>query len=223
MRSTLGIDTASPHGSIALAVDGSAAVEEALAPGGHSSGLAPAVARILAKEGTALGDLAGIAVSEGPGSFTGLRIGLAWAKGAAMARSVPLVLVPAHRASAHAHRHEAPFFATVTQGERGFVLAALWRGGEEPALLWGPEAAAEDDLLDRIRAAAEGGDPPVAAPTEALVALVEELGGSVLAPALLAGAIAEVGDREIRLGHAADLVSAAPAYGRAPNARRPAR
>lgn len=221
MRYTLGIDTAGPHGGVALARDGVTVAEEALPPGGHSAGLAAAVARVLAAGGGGLRDLAGIAVSEGPGSFTGLRIGLAWAKGAAMGLSLPLVLVSAHRALAHAHRHHAPRFATVTPGERGFLLAALWRGAEEPALLWGPEAVPEDDVVEALRAAAAGDDPPIAAPTEALAELALDLGGRVLDPASLAPAVAEAGDRELRLGRAADLAAAAPAYGRAPNARKP--
>ena len=225
MRSTLGIDTAGPHGGVALARDGATVAAEALPPGGHSSGLAPAVGRVLAAAGIALGDLTGIAVSEGPGSFTGLRIGLAWAKGAAMGLSIPIALVSAHRALAHAHRLQAPRFATVTPGERGFLLAALWSGAPDPALLLGPDAIPEDDLVDRLREGAAGpgaGEaPPVAALTEAIAEQVLDQGGAVLAAAALAPAVAEIGDRELALGRAADLGSAAPAYGRAPNARKP--
>lgn len=226
MRSTLGIDTAGPWGGVALARNGATVAQTSLPPGGHSSGLAPAVARVLAAGAIALGDVTGIAVSEGPGSFTGLRIGLAWAKGAAMGLSLPLVLVSAHRALAHAHRHHAPRFATVTQGERGFLLAALWSGAEEPALLWGPEAVPEDGVVERLREVARAlspdGLPPVAVPSEELAEDLLDLGGDVLDSVALAPAVAEVGDRDLMLGRAVDLASAAPAYGRAPNARKPA-
>jgi tRNA threonylcarbamoyladenosine biosynthesis protein TsaB len=226
MRSILGIDTAGPRGSVAIAVDGKARESEPLAPGGHSSGLAGAVERLLAAHGIGVRDLAGIAVSEGPGSFTGLRIGLAWAKGAAIGGGVPLLLIPAHEALAHAARALAPRFATVTQGERGHAMAALWAGGggtpvERVRLLWGPEIVPEEDLIERLRAEAKG-DVPFAAATESLEELVQDLGGTLLAASLLAPAVAELGDRALAEKRIADPRAAAPVYGRAPNARKPA-
>jgi tRNA threonylcarbamoyladenosine biosynthesis protein TsaB len=222
MRSILGIDTAGPRGSVAIAVDGKARGSEPLAPGGHSSGLAVAVERLLAAKGIGVRDLAGIAVSEGPGSFTGLRIGLAWAKGAAIGGGVPLLMVPAHEALAHASRALAPRFATVTQGERGHAMAALWAGGAGAAgLLWGPEVVAEEDLVGRVRGEA-GEDVPFAAATEALEELVQDLDGTLLVTVPLAPAVAELGDRALAAKRIADPRAAAPVYGRAPNARKPA-
>lgn len=221
MRCILGIDTAGPRGSIALAVDGRADGAVPLPEGGHSSGLAAAIERTLAARGIRVADLAGIAVSEGPGSFTGLRIGLAWAKGAALGAGIPLALVPSHDAAAHAHHGDAPRFATVTQGERGQVMVALWAGGERARRLWGPETAPEDDAMDRLRAEA-GASVPVAAATEALEEWVQDWDGSILAAKPLAPAVAELGALALASGGAADLREAAPRYGRAPNARKPA-
>lgn len=226
MRFILGIDTAGPRGSIALAEEGAGLEPVRLPEGGHSSGLAPAIERLLAARGLRVPDLAGIAVSEGPGSFTGLRIGLAWAKGAALGVGIPLATIPAHDALAHAHRSRSPRFATLTQGERGHVLAALWDGcveeGDDRArLLWGPELLPEEDLLDRLRERA-GADVPVAAATEALEEWVLDLGGTLLEALPLAPAIAELGAVAIGAGKAADPRTAAPLYGRAPNARKPA-
>lgn len=56
----------------------------------HSAGLPPMVERMLAQDGP---ELAAVAVAAGPGSFTGLRIGVAFAKGLAAARGIPLVAV----------------------------------------------------------------------------------------------------------------------------------
>jgi tRNA threonylcarbamoyladenosine biosynthesis protein TsaB len=229
MRSILGIDTASPEGSVALEIDGAPAGLEALSAGGYSSGLSAAVGRLLAARQLAIGSLSGIAVSEGPGSFTGLRIGLAWAKGVALGSSLRLALVSAHEAAAHAHRDATngdakARVATVTQGERGFVVAALWNPGNpgDPASpAWGPEAAPEDEFMERLLEAAGGALVLVAAPTDALSEAVLDLGGTLLPRRALALAVAALGDRAIREGRFADLSSAAPAYGRAPNARKP--
>ncbi|HYJ34130.1 MAG TPA: tRNA (adenosine(37)-N6)-threonylcarbamoyltransferase complex dimerization subunit type 1 TsaB [Candidatus Binatia bacterium] len=225
MRFILGIDTAGPRGSIALARDGEGSEPVRLPEGGHSSGLAPAIERLLAGGGLRVADLAGIAVSAGPGSFTGLRIGLAWAKGASLGAGIPLFMIPSHDAAAHAHRRSAPRFATLTQGERGHVMAALWDGcveeGDDRArLLWGPEVVPEEDVLDRLRERA-GADVPVAAATEALEEWVLDLGGTTLPAVPLGPAVAKLGAVALAAGAGADLLEAAPLYGRAPNARKP--
>lgn len=234
MRYILGIDTASPDGSVALA-DGRDVLVEPLLPREHSSGLSLAVERLLAARSIGVDDLAGVAVSEGPGSFTGLRIGLAWAKGLALGRDLPLALVSSHAAGAHAARGPAGWIATVLPSERGFVEAALWDGrGEGPA--WGPEKMETDEAIPALIAEArrrtpdgsraENGAPVELRPaTAALAAALEEdaaeFGLSVRAPAPLAAAVAEIGARLLASGARTDLVLAAPAYGREPNARKP--
>lgn len=87
----IGIDTASRVGGVAIVRDekllGSVVlgVEE-----GHSENLLPALKRLMARLKLKRGDVQGIAVAIGPGSFTGLRIGLAAAKALAYAWDVPL-------------------------------------------------------------------------------------------------------------------------------------
>jgi tRNA threonylcarbamoyladenosine biosynthesis protein TsaB len=234
MRYILGIDTASPDGSVAL-LDGHAVLVEPLLPREHSSGLSLAVERLLAARSIGVADLAGVAVSEGPGSFTGLRIGLAWAKGLALGRDLPLVLVSSHAAGARAAHGPAGWIATVLPSERGFVEAALWDGsGEGPA--WGPEKMESDEAIPTLMAEARRrtsrGAPPESGAsvelrpsTSVLAAALEEdaaeFGLTVRAPGPLAGAVAEIGARLLASGARADLVLAAPAYGREPNARKP--
>jgi tRNA threonylcarbamoyladenosine biosynthesis protein TsaB len=60
----------------------------------HTVELAPAVAETLSKSGVSIEDLRTIVVALGPGSFTGLRIGLALAKGIALVRHLPLIGIP---------------------------------------------------------------------------------------------------------------------------------
>ena len=248
MRFILGIDTASRFGSIALARDGRAEAWEALLPGEHSSGLSIAAARLLGDRALTIADLAGVAVAAGPGSFTGLRIGLAWAKGVCSAIPTRMAVVSNHEASAHLHRHAGPLLATVLPGERGEAQVALWSGGEEASLLFGPEGTPEGALVDVLLGAAGNsgrGAGKVAVPPGGIMAA-----GAGLTPAVrevlstrgirilesgdgaraggpdpisppLAAAVAELGDRDLRAGREVNVAAATPSYGRAPNARRP--
>jgi len=191
------------------------------------------VERLTKARGISLGDLDAVGVSQGPGSFTGLRIGLAWAKGVALGRSLPLVLVSAHEAMAHAHRAGRGPIATLIPGERGRVEAALWERGSSARLVWGPEPVDEDDAVTRLLQQARAAGPPSSAPTLSLAPSharlaatledqIDSAGVSLVQPAPLGPAVAEIADRLFLSGRTADWAAASPAYGRAPNARRPA-
>jgi tRNA threonylcarbamoyladenosine biosynthesis protein TsaB len=229
MRHVFGIDTAGRLGSIALAVDGAVSARETLAPGEHSSGITRAAERILGERGLVWRDLDGVAVSSGPGSFTGLRIGLAWAKGVCFGLGAKLTLVSAHEANAYRHRGGARLIAPVLQGERGEVQASLWSGGAEVTRLWGPERVAEGDLAAVLSAAAGAAAPAtiaIAGPDLGLdLRRFLDDAGFMLAPPepTLGSAVAELGYRALLAGGALDLALAAPSYGRAPNARKPVR
>lgn len=84
-------DTSTANFSLALSLDG-LVVDENLQLGiGLSNGIIPAIKSLLQKRNTALQDLDGFCVGIGPGSFTGLRIGLAVAKGFSFALKKPLI------------------------------------------------------------------------------------------------------------------------------------
>ena len=228
MRAVLGIDTASRHGSVALAIDGASVGHRLLDAGGHSSGLSTAAESLLASRDLGWRDLACVAVAEGPGSFTGLRVGLAWAKGLVIGLGVPLALVPSHRAHARAARALAGSVVTVLPGERGFLQAVFWEGGADVVQLWGPVSIPEKELAETLLERAEGRPgtlPHVAAPDlpSGLADALAAQGLALLEPVPLAPHVAELGDRSLLEGRLADPVSAAPAYGRAPNARKPVR
>ncbi|MGH9554788.1 MAG: tRNA (adenosine(37)-N6)-threonylcarbamoyltransferase complex dimerization subunit type 1 TsaB [Terriglobales bacterium] len=113
----LGIDTSGKQGSIALAEGDAAsfAVLEVvpLAGGTFSAQLIPQVAELLSKHKRAKQDLGGFAVASGPGSFTGLRVGLAAVKALAEVLHKPIAAVSVLEAMA------------VVSGRTGSVLAAL--------------------------------------------------------------------------------------------------
>jgi tRNA threonylcarbamoyladenosine biosynthesis protein TsaB len=80
----LAIESATPHGSVALVSGNLVRAEIALPPGRPASGtILSAVDELLRKSRLAPGDVGHVAVSAGPGSFTGLRVGMAAAKGSA--------------------------------------------------------------------------------------------------------------------------------------------
>jgi tRNA threonylcarbamoyladenosine biosynthesis protein TsaB len=97
----LAIDTATSIASVAVGPPPEAlSATLVVGPRTHAGEIVQLVDRTLGPAGIRIGDLAGIVVSDGPGSFTGLRIGWAAAKGLAQERDLPLVAIPALLASA---------------------------------------------------------------------------------------------------------------------------
>lgn len=91
----LGIESASPQGGVALVGEGGVIAEYVLnVEATYAERLMPAVDRVLQDARMAVAELDGLAVSIGPGSFTGLRIGLSTVKGLALATGKPVVGVP---------------------------------------------------------------------------------------------------------------------------------
>jgi tRNA threonylcarbamoyladenosine biosynthesis protein TsaB len=136
----LGMDTATPATAVAVWAPDGPAIErrDDPAPGqrpGHAS-------RLLALVEEVVDDweaIARIAVGVGPGGFTGLRIGVATARGLAQARRLPLVGVSSLAALAAGAIHDGPVVAVI-DARRGEVFAAS-PGAFEPVAL-GPGALA---------------------------------------------------------------------------------
>lgn len=91
----------------------------------HTVELAPAVAQALQRAGAGVDALGALGVATGPGSFTGLRVGLALAKGLAMARNLPLVGIPTLDYLAAAQPVLGVSLAAVLRAGRG-RLAVGW-------------------------------------------------------------------------------------------------
>ena len=143
----LAIETSSRAGSVALWRDGQLLGERLLAQSfNHGSLLHEELRRLTSEAGVAPAAIGLIAVSQGPGSYTGLRIGLATARTAAYVLGKPLLGVPSLDVLAENASVDAPHVATLLDAKRGEVYACLyWRRGgrldrQTPYHLARPEA-----------------------------------------------------------------------------------
>lgn len=117
----------------------------------HTVELAPAVADALVNSGQKMSDLGAVAVAVGPGSFTGLRIGIALAKGIAMSASIPLVGIPSLDALAHAQNTDKLPIAAVLKAGRGRLAAAWYKKiGAKLKPISEVEVLTPEDLVIRI-------------------------------------------------------------------------
>jgi tRNA threonylcarbamoyladenosine biosynthesis protein TsaB len=87
----LALDTSTENCSLALWLDGEVTAREVMAGQRHSELVLPMLKALLAEAGVSLSQLDGIAFGEGPGSFTGLRIGCGIAQGLAFGADLPVV------------------------------------------------------------------------------------------------------------------------------------
>jgi len=122
----LAIDTSTAWAGVALAGDqGTEASCVWKAERMHTVQLMPWVDRLLAARSLKPEVLTGVAVATGPGSFTGLRTGIAAAKGIAAGLKVPLIGVPTLLYTAWPHRHQGlPIRAVLAVGRNRLAVAA---------------------------------------------------------------------------------------------------
>jgi tRNA threonylcarbamoyladenosine biosynthesis protein TsaB len=163
--SLLGFDTATAAASACLLRSDGEAFEvtpspERLAqPPAHASELMPAVAEVMDASGVDWPELDAIAVGVGPGSFTGLRIGVTTARALAHAHELPLR--PVSSLAALAAGIEDQHRLAVIDAKRGEVFAALYGPEGEPdgphGPVWEPSAMRAEALAERVRAS--GFDP----------------------------------------------------------------
>jgi len=145
----LAIDTAAEVLSVALRTDSGVLESTDTSGYRHSERLVPFIQRLLGEAGMSFGDLSLIVCSRGPGSFTGLRIGAATAKGISLGLGVPIVSVPTLDAYAWPFR---PFPGTVVPlidaKKRRFYTAFYRAGVRESEYL----DAAPQDILSLLPA-----------------------------------------------------------------------
>jgi tRNA threonylcarbamoyladenosine biosynthesis protein TsaB len=166
-RLVLGIDTCGPSGSVALARLGIAGLELLgqieLAGKTYSAALVTSVGELLARAGAKVGQLGAIVVTSGPGSFTGVRVGLSAVKGLAEPSGIPVVAVSrlavlarkagVQSAALDAHRHEV--FLRLA-GEAAKVREILAGGSELDGMMPERVAVCDDAAADSLQAAWPG-------------------------------------------------------------------
>lgn len=130
---TLGIDTATKVCTVALCRDDEPLAAYEINVGmTHSEGLVPQLEQLFARTGIDKQDIELVAVSIGPGSFTGLRIGLATAEAIAYSLQIPLVGVDTLEALAYNIPVEGVLLAPLLDAQKGNYYFALyeWKQGE---------------------------------------------------------------------------------------------
>lgn len=157
----LAIDTSADYCSVAIGgPSGCLHAYSRLAPREHSEILHPAIARALAAArwypGEAAANLAGIAVTTGPGSYTGLRIGIAAAKGLAHAWGLQVAGIPTLSAMAEGARQGGPGLVAVAIAMRSKNCYAGLFGGEPVTQIGETITATPEAALEQVIRLAEG-------------------------------------------------------------------
>lgn len=127
----LGVDTSTPIGSVGLISGDDFVAEHTLSiMQAHSSRLMPALDQVLAWADLDVRDLDACAVGVGPGSFTGVRIGVGAIKTLSYAIRKPIIGVSTLEAIAYNMRYSAGLICPILDARRGEVYGALFQGGE---------------------------------------------------------------------------------------------
>lgn len=222
----LGIETSTRTGSVAI-VEGEEIIAEYTLniKETHTARLMPAIDHILKDAHLTIHQMDAVAVSLGPGSFTGLRIGLATAKGLCLALCKPLIGIPTLDALAHNICCTSHIICPLLDARKGEVYAALYRY-QSPTTSHGLQKLTNDlvlpldELLSKI-------DAPAIFLGDVLDSYRNLIEGKLrekasFAPPYLnlprAANVAILGLRKLKSGEKIDLQKIEPLYVRRPEA-----
>jgi tRNA threonylcarbamoyladenosine biosynthesis protein TsaB len=222
------LDSATPTARVAVIDgDGRSLVAREATAARHSSNLLRLCHEVLGEGGATPLTLASIACGAGPGSFTGLRVGLAVAKGLAMPAEVPLFLISSLDALAldiFGAAPEAELAAPCIDGGKGAVHVGLFRRDEAayvagvgaPSLLSPGEIAAHLGPAAEGRRVAIGGNG-----ADRYAGALDASLGATWSRLVVAGpsaiSVGRLGLLRHRRGQPDDLAAAVPLYGRPPD------
>jgi tRNA threonylcarbamoyladenosine biosynthesis protein TsaB len=213
----LAVETSGFEGSIALVDDGQLVEERLLQTEGrrHAQTLVVEVNELLQQHGLASSRIDAVAVSVGPGSFTGLRVGVVFAKVFAWVNQAQLVAVDTLRAIAQRATAQPPVVTVISDAQRGevFINRYVWDAG---AAVRQPEGDIRIvAVTDLVAGLSDQQDVAVSGPG------LEKFGNEFPDSNLLldaglwkprASAVAEVGSQMLASGQVADIVTLEPFY-----------
>jgi tRNA threonylcarbamoyladenosine biosynthesis protein TsaB len=236
----LGIDSATPTASVALIEDGRLIAEE-IYPNhsrenrsqtktrrlDHSEILIPLIASVIERAQCSVADLSGIAVSIGPGSFTGLRIGLSTVKGLAYGWNIPVCGVSTLSANAARVTVTEGLICSLLDARKQQVYVSIFRRNGESLVRVTEEMVTSVEAAAGLAYSAAAGAPclfigdGVSKYHEVLANIFgNELRCSEGGPyPSIAAAAARLAEPELRLADAAFLARLAPVYLRATEAK----
>jgi tRNA threonylcarbamoyladenosine biosynthesis protein TsaB len=210
----LGLDTCLSSCSVAV-LDGARVVASAreVMARGHQERLAPMAQQVMAEAGLAFGKLDRIAVTVGPGSFTGLRVGMAFAKGLALALDRPAVGIGTLEAlAAEAAKDFGGLVFPAIDARRGQLYLQAFEDGRA---LMAPDALTAEVAAARIAELSQGRSFTLVGSGAALLADFAPAAAVIAAEGADARAVA-------RLAAAREPAPLKPLYLRAPDAKLPA-
>ncbi|WP_418791641.1 tRNA (adenosine(37)-N6)-threonylcarbamoyltransferase complex dimerization subunit type 1 TsaB [Phosphitispora sp. TUW77] len=184
----------------------------------HSQNIIPMIQQVMDDAVIKPGDLNGIAVTGGPGSFTGLRIGMSVAKTMGQVLGIPVVGVSTLKVLAWNCCHTSALICPILDARRNEVYTCIYRSSPEgPEELITPAAMAIEQLLDEL---SRYGDPVIFLGDGVPVyrdTIINRLGSQALFGTMTnsfprAGAVAELGMIELKHDRPADYTFLQPVY-----------
>ncbi len=216
----LAIDTATRWAGLALYDGRTLLAEEGWhSKNNHTMELAPGVDNLMRRTGIAPGELAAVAVAIGPGSYTGLRIGLGFAKGLALANKIRLIGVPTLDILAAGQPFSEGILVAIAEAGRTRVCAGIyeWKGKKGWQSETMPIIVSWEEFLTSLDGPATlAGEISPAAAKKIRAAGKSIRVASAATSARRAGYLAEIGWERLRRGWIDDPASLAPIYLRDP-------
>lgn len=150
MAYLLNIETATKNCSASLAKDGSTLICKEIAEEGfsHAERLHVFIEEIIREAGIAFQDLSAIAVSQGPGSYTGLRIGVSAAKGLCYALDIPLIAIDTLQTLARQVKQTDSCIVPMIDARRMEVYSAIFDANYEQKRAIQAEVITENSFAD---------------------------------------------------------------------------
>ena len=179
----------------------------------HSELLLPMIRTLLDEAGLRLADLDGVAFGAGPGSFTGLRVGLTAVKGWAEVYTKPAVGVSGLEAIAAQSHSAAPLLIPIVDARRGQIYFGFYRRGGNGLALEGEECVmTPDEFLEMLRSRAADTDFTIVTPEPEIISRqmsqIEKRTPSVeQVSSVLAPLIGRLGYQRAQRGQVSDALS----------------